>query len=200
MARGPGTPVHGEMNWYDALVGTGSALLRTIVIGFGAYIALVTVLRISGKRTLSKWSAFDLVVTVALGSAFASALVSKDVSLVQGGVTFVVLASLQFMISWASVRSSWLRRLTRSQPQLLLLNGKLQHDALRRERVTENELRASLRSQGIADVSTVGAVVLETDGKMSVIRDLGSPEESTLQDVRGLAAQAVAGEQKRLSS
>ena len=82
------------MNWYDALIGTGNALLRTVVIGFGAYVALVTVLRVSGKRTLSKWSAFDLVVTVALGSAFASALVSKDVSLVQGVVTFAVLAGL----------------------------------------------------------------------------------------------------------
>lgn len=188
------------MNWYEALIGTGSALLRTMVIGVGAYIALVTVLRVSGKRTLSKWSAFDLVVTVALGSAFANALVSKDVSLVQGIVTFAVLASLQFVVTWASVRSSWLRRLSRSQPQLLLLNGKLQHDAMRQERVTENELRASLRSQGIADVSSVGAVVLETDGRMSVIRVLGSPEESTLQDVRGMGAGAVAGERKHVTS
>ena len=65
---------------------------------------------------------------------------------------------------------------------------------MRRERVTENELRASLRAQGIADVSSVGAVVLETDGKMSVIRDLGSPEHSTLQDVRGMSAGKNAGE------
>lgn len=172
------------MNWYDALIGSGSAVLRTIVIGIGAYIALVTVLRASGKRTLSKWSAFDLVVTVALGSALASALVSKDVSLAQGVAAFAVLASLQFIISWASVRSSWLRRLSRSQPQLLLLNGEMQADAMRRERVTENDLRACLRGQGIADVSSVGAVVLETDGTMSVIRVLGSPDQSTLQDVR----------------
>jgi len=199
-ARCTGAPVHGEMNWYDALIGTGSALLRTIVIGFGAYIALVTVLRFSGKRTLSKWSAFDLVVTVALGSAFANALVSKDVSLVQGVVTFAVLASLQFIVSWASVRSSWLRRLSRSQPQLLLLNGKLLPDAMRQERVTENELRASLRAQGIADVLSVGAVVLETDGRMSVIRVLGSPEVSTLQDVRGMGVGAVGGEQKHVTS
>ena len=56
-------------------------VLRTVVVGFASYAALIVVIRISGKRTLSKLNAFDLVVTVALGSTVATILLSKDVAL-----------------------------------------------------------------------------------------------------------------------
>lgn len=59
-------------------------ILRTLVAGLSAYIALIVILRISGKRTLSKWNAFDYVVTIALGSTLATILLSKDTSLAQG--------------------------------------------------------------------------------------------------------------------
>ena len=58
---------------------SGSALLRTLIVGSLAYMALVFLLRVSGKRTLSKWNAFDLVVTVAFGSTLATALLSMGV-------------------------------------------------------------------------------------------------------------------------
>ena len=66
------------------------ALGQTVIVGILAYVALVTLLRISGKRSLSKMNAFDLVVTVALGSTFATILLSKDVALAQGIVAFLV--------------------------------------------------------------------------------------------------------------
>ncbi len=57
---------------------------RTLITGVLAYILIVLVLRLTGKRTLSKWNAFDFIVTVALGSALANVILSRDVSLAQG--------------------------------------------------------------------------------------------------------------------
>jgi uncharacterized membrane protein YcaP (DUF421 family) len=66
-------------------------LLRVVVVGTLAYVALVVLLRASGKRTLAKLNAFDLIVTVALGSTLATVLLSKSVALLEGLVAFILL-------------------------------------------------------------------------------------------------------------
>ena len=72
-----------------------SSLLRVVIVGTLAYSSLVLLLRVSGKRTLSKMNAFDLVVTVAIGSTLATVLLSKDVALADGVVAFTLLIGLQ---------------------------------------------------------------------------------------------------------
>ena len=79
-------------------------IIRVIVLGACAYIALVAILRMSGKRTLAKMNAFDLVVTVALGSTLATVLLSKDIALAEGIIGFLVLVALQYAIAALSVR------------------------------------------------------------------------------------------------
>jgi uncharacterized membrane protein YcaP (DUF421 family) len=154
-----------------------AGLERIFVVGVLAYAALVLLLRISGKRTLSKMNAFDLVVTVALGSTLATVLLSKDVPLAEGALAFLVLIGLQYVLAWLSSRSGKFserfRALIKSEPALLLYRGRFLEGAMRRERVTEGEVHAAIRSQRIADVREVEAVVLETDGSFSVVR--GSP-------------------------
>lgn len=146
-----------------------SPVVRTLLVGAAAYAALVLVLRVSGKRTLAKMNAFDLVVTVALGSTLASVLTSKDVSFVQGIAALGLLVGLQFVVAWSSVRSKRVRRLVRSEPALLLHRGELLHDALRRERVTRSEVEGTVRSRGIARLEDAFAVILESNGELSVI-------------------------------
>jgi uncharacterized membrane protein YcaP (DUF421 family) len=145
-------------------------LLRTLVVGVLAYLALVLVLRLTGKRTLSKMNAFDFVVTVALGSTLATILLSKDVALAEGMLAFSLLVGMQFIITWLSVRSKKVSRLVKSEPRLLLYKGEFLRGAMRRERVNEEEVCAAMRSQGVAIVEDVGAVVLETDGTFSVVK------------------------------
>jgi uncharacterized membrane protein YcaP (DUF421 family) len=166
------------------LFGSGSALLRTLVIGSLSYVALVLLLRLSGKRTLSKWNAFDMVVTVAFGSTLATALLSKDTSLVQGVLAFGLLVGLQWAITWLSVRSTTLERWVKAQPRLLLFQGQLQQETLQQERVTESEIRAALRAHGITALDDAEAVVLETDGSFSIIKQRGS-SMSAFVDVQG---------------
>jgi uncharacterized membrane protein YcaP (DUF421 family) len=154
--------------WYD--------ILRVLVVGLLGYSALVLIIRVAGKRTLSTLNAFDLIVTVALGSTLASILLSSDVSYSEGLLAFTVLIGAQLVVALLSTRWSLARRAIKSEPALLLRDGQMQTDALRRQRVTEGEVRQAIRATGGGDVNDIAAVVLETDGKFSVIsrEQLGS--------------------------
>lgn len=160
--------------------------IRTLVIGVFAYAMLVIFLRISGNRTLSKMNAFDFLVTVALGSTLASVLLTKDVSLLQGGAAFALLIGLQFAVTWSSVRWPWMRKAVTGEPVLLALDGQFLADAMRRSRVTETELRAAVREAGLPAIGTSKAIVLETDGTFSVVKSSTSAgdEASALVDVK----------------
>ena len=119
------------------------SLIRTLVVGVLAYTALIVFLRVSGKRTLSKMNAFDLIVTVALGSTLATVLLAKDIALAEGALAFALLIGLQFAVTWSSVRARWVRRLATGEARMLLYSGEVLPAALRQARVTEDELRAS---------------------------------------------------------
>lgn len=93
--------------FYDGWLG----LVRVVVVGTCAYLALVLLLRVSGKRTLAKLNAFDFVVTVALGSTLATVLLSSTVALAEGVLALVLLVALQYVVAWASVRSRRVERL-----------------------------------------------------------------------------------------
>lgn len=150
-------------------------LLRVVVVGTLAYSALITALRISGKRTLSKMSAFDLVVTVALGSTLSTIIISKDVALVEGVVAFTLLIVLQFIVAWSSVRFPWAERLVKSEPTLLLYQGQPLEQSMRHQRVTVEEVHAAIRAQGIGQLEAVETVILETDGSFSVVSRTNKP-------------------------
>lgn len=146
-----------------------SALGRVLVVGTLAYAALVLMLRISGKRTLTKLNAFDLVVTVALGSTLATVLLSKSVALAEGLLALALLIFLQYAVAWLSVRSPRFQGLMKAEPSLLLHRGCFLEGAMQAERITREEILAALRASGAAEPRDVAAVVLETDGTLSVI-------------------------------
>lgn len=120
-------------------------LARTFIVGVLAYTCLILCLRVSGKRTLSKMNAFDLIVTISLGSILASIMLSQGVTLSKGILAFTLLIALQFLVTWSSVRTRWIRQLVTGEPQMLLENGCFVSAALRRTRVTESEVRAAAR-------------------------------------------------------
>lgn len=157
----------------SAIVGDPVALLRTVVVGILAYLALVAVLRVSGKRTLSQFNAFDFIVTVALGSTLATILLSNDVSLFQGILAFLVLVGMQFAITWSSQRSAHVREISKSAPTALVYRGQMLSDVMRRERVLASEVHAALRDHGLHSVTQADLVVLETDGTVTVVERLG---------------------------
>ena len=162
-----------------------ASLGRTAIVGVLAYVALVLLLRVSGKRTLSSMNAFDMIVTVALGSTLATVFLSSSVPLARGVAAFAVLILLQFTITWLSVRSPAVRRLVKAEPTLLLHRGEFLSGAMKQERVTEEEVRAALRAQGAADMESVEAVILETNSSFSVVMKPADGSRSSLTDLSG---------------
>ena len=146
-----------------------NSILRVLIVGPLAYASMVILLRVSGKRTLSKMNAFDLVVTISLGSVLATILTDRTLALVTGVTVIAVLIACQFVITALSVRLPPVERFVKAEPSLLVRDGRLLADAMRRSRVTEGEVMAAVREAGIAPLSDVAEAVLETDGTIAVV-------------------------------
>ncbi|KPF53529.1 YetF domain-containing protein [Rhizobium sp. AAP116] len=157
------------MDWQEMLFQGWTGMARTIFVGTLAYITLVLFLRISGKRTLAKLNAFDLVVTVALGSTLSAVLLQESIALAEGATALGLLIFLQYIVTFASVRSKSVAKAIRSEPTLLVRNGSYCHDAMMRQRITEDEIMSAARSNGRESLDEVAAVVLESDGTLSII-------------------------------
>lgn len=161
-------------------VGTWDSVGRIVIVGPLVYLSLVLLLRVSGKRTLSKLNAFDLVVTVALGSTLSTAILSKDTPLTDALVALAVLVALQLSLTWLSVRFAAIRDVVRAEPRMLVYQGVLLESALRGERLTEDEVLQAIRRQGMGALARVHAAVLETDGRISVIAASDDAQSSPL--------------------
>lgn len=148
---------------------TWDSFLRIVTVGVLAYIGLLIFLRTSGKRTLTKLNAFDLIVTVALGSTLATVLLDSSISLWEGLTAFAVLIALQYLITFTAVRSKGFNQLIKSEPRLVFLEGEFLTQAMRKERIKDIEIMQAIRNSGEGDLKNIQAVILETDGSMSVI-------------------------------
>ena len=157
---------------------------KVFAVGVLAYLALVFLLRVSGKRTLSKMNAFDLVVTVAIGSILATVVLDKSMALLDGLAAFVVLIFLQMALTALSVRSHRFLGLIKAEPRLLVHRGRFLTAPMQSERVAEVEILAVLRQQGVPSLELVEAVVLETNGTFSVLR-AGAASYDSLKNVVG---------------
>lgn len=155
-------------------------VLRILVVGTAAYVAIVLLVRIVGKRTLVQMNALDFILTVALGASFGRILTAKEVVLAEAITAFGLIVVLQYALTWLQVRSPTFTRTVNSPPALLFFRGNFLHDRMRRELVTRAELCAALREHGIGSFGEVEAIVLETDGRISVIRSDRAGDNSAL--------------------
>lgn len=157
---------------------------RTVTLSIVGFAALFIMLRISGKRTLSKLNVFDFVFVVAVGSVFASMIISKDVTLIEGIAALATLIGIQMLLSYLAVRFPKAERIINGEPTLVLSHGKFIPSALRKERVTEEEVRGAIRAEGVTRVEDVDAVTMENDGTLTVAWMSKKPGESSLVDAK----------------
>ena len=165
--------------WFDSW----SSVLRILLVGAATYVTLVALLRFGGKRVLAKLNAFDLVVTVALGSMLASAVLSKDVRFVDALTGLALLIGAQWLVARLT---SWLpggRLFVNAEPTLLVRDGQVIETALGRARLTRGEVLQAVRSSGQGGLDGVAAVVLEPDGTLSVVPASAAGDEQALADV-----------------
>ncbi|HEX6060310.1 MAG TPA: YetF domain-containing protein [Gemmatimonadaceae bacterium] len=142
---------------------------RVVLMATLAYAALVAALRVAGSRALAKMSAYDLVITIALGSLIASVPLQQSVTLAEGLAAIGTFLLLQRLVSLLASRWRASRAVAKASPTLVLWDGRLLRDRMRDIPVTDAEVHAALRSSGMGSPAQAQAVVLENDGSWSVI-------------------------------
>ncbi|NYH55833.1 uncharacterized membrane protein YcaP (DUF421 family) [Nocardiopsis arvandica] len=157
-------------------------LLLILVSTVGVFATVITYTRIAGLRSFSKMSSFDFVMTVAVGSLVATVAVSRS-SLLEGMTALAALYLLQVAIALLR-RFSPFKQAVDNKPLLLMADGTMLRDNMRRSRVTEDDVKSKLRSANVRNLGSVRAVVLETTGDISVLHGPGELDLSLFEDVR----------------
>lgn len=163
---------------------------RVVLLAAGTYGLLIAALRVAGAQALAKMSAYDLVITIALGSIVATIPLGTGVTLADGLAVIATYLGLQAatrrtLKTWAPAR-----HLAKNEPRLVLWDGRLLDDPLRQVHVTADEVRAAVRKAGIGSLAQVHAVVLENDGEWSVIGRTDTDELSALAGVGSIGSRA----------
>lgn len=159
------------------------SIFRTFIITILAYVALIIILRLTGKRTLTKMNAFDFVITIALGSAYSTVSLNKSVPLADGVLAIFLLVMLQYIITWLSVRYKTVKNLITNQPAMLLYKGEVFDEVLKKERITREELFVAARRKGISNLKDIDVIVLETTGDLTIIPNMSSENAETLRNI-----------------
>lgn len=146
-----------------------------------SFITLFILIRISGKRTLAKFNAFDFIVTVALGSVLAYMMLAQ-ITFTEGVVVLLLIIGLQYLFARLSRASDAMDNVLNASPRLLFYKGRYLEDSMKKEAITENEIFAVIRKEGLAKIEDVLAVVIEPNGEISVIERNGTHEEHSALD------------------
>lgn len=133
------------------------------------YLFLVLGLRLLGKRELGQMNIYDLVLIIVLANAVQNAMVGDDNTLVGGLVAATTLLVLNRIVIAALARSRKLEHRLVGEPTLILRDGQLMRDRMRREGITRDQVLAALREHGLSHIEDVAMAVLEVDGTISVV-------------------------------
>lgn len=148
-----------SMPWWEFV-------LRALVV----YVALLVMVRLSGKRSVGQFTPFDMILLILLGTAVQNSLIGKDVSLLGGLVLAGTLIAMNHVVGWVTARSRRIHGLVEGLAVKIIEDGVLDKDQLRKQGVSEMDLEEALRRAGLEHVSEVRRGWLETDGHITLIR------------------------------
>ena len=144
-----------------------SSGLRTLFV----YLFILLLFRLMGKREVGELSVLDLVVSIMIGDIAVLALEGKDKPFLETIFPMLVLALVQIALAYFSLKSVRFRFLMDGRPQIIINQGKIDEKVMRRQRYNFNDLLTQLREQGISDLNEVQFAILESSGKLSVIKN-----------------------------
>jgi uncharacterized membrane protein YcaP (DUF421 family) len=160
-----------------------SSIFHIAVISAATYILVVGLLRVIGEEALAKMSAYDLLVTVALGSLLASIPFGSGITVADGLAAIGTYLLLQQIMRMVIKRSKRAERIIRDIPQIMVWDGQFIEDTLNRDSILKGEVRAAIRRSGLSSVAQALAVILENDGDWS---GLPYDENTDLSALEGL--------------
>ncbi|RCH53840.1 DUF421 domain-containing protein [Mucilaginibacter hurinus] len=175
-------PVRVNTYMKELLFKNWESVWHVAVCALLAYFVLFLFIRISGKRTLAKLTAFDFVVTVTLGSTLSSIILGK-VTLAEGATALSVIIILQYVLAWTAKESKVLEKVINSSPTMVFYRGRFLTQAMDKEVLTEEEVYAEIRKYRMLDVDQVEAVVMELNGELTVIKKADGVSHTSLKDI-----------------
>lgn len=138
--------------------------IRAVIL----YILLIFAVRLMGKRQIGELQPSELAITILISNIATLPVEDAGMPLLTGIIPIVTLAALDVMMSWLGIKSRAVRRFTCGKPVIIISGGQLDQKKMQSVRFTVDDLAASLRSQGIFDISEVQLAVVETTGTLSV--------------------------------
>ena len=134
------------------------------------FVLLYVLLRLMGKRELGQLTPFELVVMIVLGDLIQQGVPHNDFSLTGALLAISTFAFLAILMSWITYLSPRAEKLLDGEPRVVIRDGVLLKDNLRRDRITQSEVESEMRLAGIAQMEQVAWAILEPQGKISFIK------------------------------
>lgn len=138
--------------------------IRAVIL----YVLLIFTVRLMGKRQIGELQPSELAITILISNIATLPVEDTGIPLLTGIIPIVTLAGLDVIMSWLGIKSRTVRRFTCGKPVIIISGGQLDQKKMQSIRFTVDDLAASLRSQGIFDISEVQLAVVETTGTLSV--------------------------------
>jgi uncharacterized membrane protein YcaP (DUF421 family) len=123
-----------------------------------------------GKRELGQMTPFELIVLIVIGDLIQQGVTQNDFSLTGAIIAISTIALLALLMSWATYLWPWAERVLEGEPRVIVRDGEILTDNLRRNRLTRAEIESEMRLAGIGQLSEVAWAILETRGKISFIK------------------------------
>lgn len=168
-------------SWFMSSLAT---LLSMALSTLGIYIALLVFTRLAGLRSFSKMSSFDFAITVAFGSILASTILAKSPALLTGVLGLGLLYLIQTLVAKSRRLSRLAERIVDNNPLLLMAGSTVLETNLEKARITVDDLRSKLRLAGITHSEQVLAVVMESTGELSVLKQTDRVESWMFANIR----------------
>ncbi|QDU59425.1 hypothetical protein Pan216_02530 [Planctomycetes bacterium Pan216] len=182
----------GNSAWFESW----DSLYKIAVSALVGYLILIVYVRLAGKRSTSKMNNFDWMVTVAVGSVFASMAILKDVTVADGALAMALLLGFQYLLTTATSHWEWARGLFLATPSILYANEQFDDAEMRKQRVCRGEIISAIRERGIGSLREVAVVTLEPDAEMSVVIKGKDGELDTVDSLPGYEELAGVGESR----
>ena len=154
-----------DMLFFDNIDKLGRIVLTAVTV----YVLIVIITKVSGKRSTSQLNNFDWIVTVMIGSLGASTILLKDIPLIEGISSILVLYVMQFLVTKYASISPQFSSFILSEPRIVFYQGQFLPDAMRAERLTRQEIECAMRSEGVNSFDDVEAIVFESDAQLTII-------------------------------
>ncbi|WP_445683697.1 YetF domain-containing protein [Sporosarcina sp. FSL K6-3457] len=157
-------------------------LLRTTL----AFIVLLIMARVMGKKQISQLTFFHYVTGITIGSIAAEIAGQNETPFVDGVIAMIWWALLTLLMSYIALKSKKARILLDDKPTIVMFEGKIIEEAMKKSRLHLNDLNMMLREQSIFSIKDVHFAILETNGNLSVLKKAGQ-EPATKKDVNAPA-------------